>query len=250
MILITGASYGLGRVFAEQLAARGQDLLLCARSANALGALAQTLKAQHRINVQLETSDLSVPGAAERLAQRCQQESISGLINNAGFGLGGEFAGQPLERIRDMLNLNIVALTELTHLLIPQIRNTRGFILNVASTAGFQAMANFAVYAASKAYVLHFTEALHQELRTLGVEVLALCPGPTATEFFRRANITFKLPYPLDSPEMVVRTALQALDDKESRVITGFKNQLAIGLGGLLPRQWRINAASRFARGR
>jgi short-subunit dehydrogenase len=179
--LITGASAGLGAEFARQCAARGDELVLVARRRERLEALAAQIGGGEVI-----TADLAAPGAAEQLMRDVEARglAVSTLINNAGFGLTGRFAGLPLDRQREMIDLNIGALVELTHLVLPgMIERGAGAILNVASTAAFQPGPGFAVYFATKSFVLSFTEALHQELKRTNIKVSALCPGPTRTEF-------------------------------------------------------------------
>ncbi|MCW3797893.1 SDR family oxidoreductase [Sphingomonas sp. BN140010] len=180
--LITGASAGLGVDFARQLSAEGARLVLVARRKERLDALAAELGSARAVAL-----DLSEAGAAERLLAdvAANGEHVDLLVNNAGFGAGGKVADLPATRLRQMIDLNCGVLTELTRLALPgMIERRRGGILNVASTAAFQPGPGAAVYYATKAYVLSFTEALHEELAGTGVHVTALCPGPTATEFF------------------------------------------------------------------
>jgi uncharacterized protein len=187
-IIITGASQGIGACFAEALAKRGKNLILVARTRNKLEALAASLRDKYRVRVEVLVKDLALAPSAAEVAAHCAGFSVDGLINNAGFGLGDQFAREPLDRVIEMLNLNIVTLTTLTHLLIPSLRKSRGVIVNVASTAAFQPVPYMAVYAASKAYVLHWSEALHAELHAEGIYVLTLCPGATTTGFFDAAG--------------------------------------------------------------
>jgi uncharacterized protein len=180
--------------------------------------------------------DLALAPSAAEVAAHCATFPIDGLINNAGFGLGDRFAREPLDRVIEMLNLNIVTLTTLTHLLIPNLRKTRGVIINLASTAAFQPVPYMAVYAATKAYVLHWSEALHAELHAEGIYVLTLCPGATTTGFFDAAAIdAAQLWFPVQPPEAVVRTALRAWDSRKALAISGRKNRLLV-LGRFAPR--------------
>jgi len=179
--LITGASAGLGAEFARQLAARGMRLVLVARREDRLRALADELG-----NARVISIDLSAPDAAERLMADLDVvgETVELLINNAGFGQIGRFATLDGKRQREMIDLNVGTLTDICRAVAPRmIERKSGGILNVASTAAFQPGPNMAVYFATKAYVLSFTEALHEELKPHGVHVTALCPGPTRTEF-------------------------------------------------------------------
>ena len=180
--LITGASAGLGTEFARRCGARGDSLVLVARRRDRL----EVLKSELGGDVHVIAADLSPAGAAQSLMAQIEAEGlvVETLINNAGFGGGGRFADQPIERQREMIDLNVATLTELCHLALgPMLKRRKGAILNVASTAAFQPGPGSAVYFATKAYVLSFTEALHQELKGSGIRVSALCPGPTATEF-------------------------------------------------------------------
>lgn len=187
---ITGASGGIGEEFARLLAAEGHDLILVARSEEKLARLKVDLEQAHLITCHIMTADLAAPGAAAKLVGEMEQRGLASdvLINNAGFGTYGPFLDIDLAPQRGMLDLNIVALTELTHLLARGMKSRgTGRILNVASTAAFQPMPIMAVYAATKAFVLSLSEALANELAGTGVTVTCLCPGPTATGFQDRA---------------------------------------------------------------
>ena len=185
--LITGASAGLGAEFARQCARRGEELVLVARRRDRLDALAAEIGNAHVI-----VADLAEPGAATRVVGEVVSRGmwVETLINNAGFGLAGRFAELPLARQLEMIDLNIRALTELSFVVInDMVLKGGGAILNVASTAAFQPGPGMAVYFATKAYVLCFTEALHEEWKARGIRVTALCPGPTATEFGERRRL-------------------------------------------------------------
>jgi short-subunit dehydrogenase len=232
--LITGASAGLGAEFARQCAARGEAVVLVARRRDRLDALAAELGGE------AIAADLAEPGAPERLIAEVRSRglSVDTLINNAGFGLAGRFAELPLDRQREMIGLNVRALTELCHLVLPDMRARRtGAILNLASTAAFQAGPNMAVYYASKAYVLSFSEALHQELKAKGIRVTALCPGPTATEFFAVAGAEKgRLARMATDPVAVVRAGLDGLARNKAIVIPGAMNKTTAFSNRLLPR--------------
>ena len=233
--LITGASAGLGAEFARQCSKRGDELVLVARRRDRLEARAAELGRTH-----VMVADLAAPGAPAKVigAVADQGLAVSTLINNAGFGLTGEFAGLPADRQREMIDLNIAALVELTHLVLPQMRERRtGAILNVASTAAFQAGPGFAVYFASKAFVLSFTEALHQELKAEGVNVTALCPGPTRTEFGEVAGVTSKAfnRFAADAPT-VVAAGLKGLLRNKAIVIPGLTNKISAQSARIIPR--------------
>jgi hypothetical protein len=191
-ILITGASAGIGLELARIAAGKGRNLILVARSKDRLAELARSLAAEHRIEAEVVPLDLALPDAPAILFQEISSRGIDVgvLVNNAGFGSVGLFHEIPLERQLEMLRLNVCALTHLTHLFLPaMVRKGEGRVLNVASTAGLQPGPLMAVYYATKAYVLSFSEALTEELRGTGVTVTALLPGPTRTEFQRRAGM-------------------------------------------------------------
>lgn len=252
--LITGASGGIGEAFARALAARGLNLVLVARSADKLDRLAQDLTQQSGIRAIALPMDLSQPGAADRLMAQLQERdlTIDWLINNAGFGDFGDFATGDRQKQLAMLNLNIVALTELTHRLLgPMLDRRRGQIINVASTAAFQPMPYFSLYAATKAFVLHFTEGLWVECGDRGVRILALCPGPTGTDFFKAANFPTSLAgkTSIATPEAVVQEALQAIDQGKSHVVTGGpSNQILVNASRFLPRSAIVQGIGKLFR--
>jgi uncharacterized protein len=234
--LITGASAGLGAEFARQCAARGEPLALLARRRDRL----EALKAEIGGEVHIFAADLALPGAPASLVEQMQAEGleIGTLINNAGFGLAGRFDRQEPARQSAMIDLNIRAVTELARAVLPaMVARGGGGILNVASTAAFQAGPNMAVYYATKAYVLSLTEALHQELKGSGVRVSALCPGPTATEFFDVADVKGGVLQRLaaDAPS-VVRAGLKGLDRNQAIVIPGLRNRIGAQANRILPR--------------
>ena len=234
--LITGASSGLGAEFARACARRGEELVLIARRRERLEALAAEIGGKAHII----TADLTVPGATVRLIEEVVARGlgIDTLINNAGAGITGNFADLPLDRQREMIDLNVTALVELTHLVLPAMRERRrGAILNVASTGAFQAGPRIAVYFATKSFVLSFTEALHHELKGSGIKVTALCPGPTDTEFAPLAG--FKNPrfrHFIGPPGPVVRAGLAGLDRNRAVVIPGLANKISAQSNRFMPR--------------
>jgi uncharacterized protein len=233
--LITGASAGLGAEFARQCAARGDELILVARRRDRLEALVAELGVGHVVAL-----DLAAAGAPERLLGEVEALgfTVSRLINNAGFGLAGRFAALPLPRQREMIDLNVAALVALCHLVLPaMIARRDGGILNVASTAAFQAGPGMGVYFASKAFVLSFTEALHEEVRSQGVRVSALCPGPTATEFGEVAGVTGERfdRFSADA-RSVVAAGLTGLERNKAIVIPGLMNKLTAQSNRVVPR--------------
>ena len=234
--LITGASAGLGVEFARQCAARGAPLALAARRRDRMEKLAAELGGE----VHVFAADLAKEGAAVSLIAELEAEglSVGTLINNAGFGLGGKFADRPLGKFSEMIELNIRALTELCHLVLPAMRERgTGGILNVASTAAFQPGPNMAVYYASKAYVLSFTEALHHELKGSGIHVSALCPGPTHSEFSDVADSHSPTLERMKMPAApVVAAGLDGLDRNKAVVIPGMKNKIGAQASRFLTR--------------
>ena len=234
--LITGASAGLGVEFARQLAARGQRLVLAARRKDRLDALAAELG-----NARAVAIDLGKAGAAAELMRDLESagETLDLLVNNAGFGLGGRFADLDAARQREMIDLNIGALTDLCRLAAPQmIARRSGAILNVASTAAFQPGPGMAVYFATKAYVLSFSEALHEELKPHGIKVSCLCPGPTRTEFGAVAGFGEEGAFDRLSMDAapVVEAGLRALDRNDAVIVPGFVNKVGAASTRFVPR--------------
>src|ERR671927_407620 len=237
--LITGASSGIGAAFARKLAARGRNVLLVARSEDKLIALCNELGRLTSIRAQYLVFDLQQPDAAAQLFEETQKREleIEMLINNAGFGSMGDFTKLDLNRELEIIQLNVRALVDLTHRFLgPMRERKRGTIINVASTAGFQAVPYMATYAATKAFVLSFSEALWDENRPLGIHVMALCPGVTETNFFAAAN-TDKPPMRVaQTPDEVVDTALNGLKRRKSHIISGWTNYIMTESERLVPR--------------
>jgi len=233
--LVTGASAGLGAEFARQCARRGDKLVLVARRRERLDALAGEVGGAHVI-----AADLAAAGAAARLIAQVESLglAVEVLINNAGFGLTGQFAQLPLEGQLGMVDLNVRTLTELARLAVPgMVERRRGGILNVASTAAFQPGPGFAVYFATKAYVLSLTEALHQELKGTGVNVSALCPGPTRTEFGSVAGMNSKKFDRLSADAAgVVAAGLGGLESNKAVVVPGLTNKISAQSSRIIPR--------------
>jgi short-subunit dehydrogenase len=257
--VITGASSGLGRDFARKCALEGHDLVLTARRQDRLESLAAELKARHGTDCLVIPLDLSRPGAAESLYAQVTEAklSISFLINNAGFGVAGALQKNTTSDLQSMLQLNVIALAELTRLFLPGMRERRfGRILQVASTAAFLPGPYFAGYYASKAFVLSFSSALIEECRGTGVQVTTLCPGWTATEFQARAGLNKGLKGGIlrrwlsPSSAKVVSIAYRALWEGQPLVIPGWGNRVLIAATRLLPQSVLMKAVGRFNRGR
>ncbi|HEV7239207.1 MAG TPA: SDR family oxidoreductase [Thermoanaerobaculia bacterium] len=236
--LITGASSGIGLDLAHLFAQDGHDVVLVARSEDKLHELAKELEAKHKIAADVIAVDLARPDAPARIFERAP--AIDFLVNNAGFGNSGKFAETDLQAELEMIQVNVTALTHLTKLFLPpMLQRGRGRILNVASTAAFQPGPLMAVYYATKAYVLSFSEAIAEELRGTGVTVTALCPGPVATGFQKTANLgsqtLLKLMRPVSSMS-VARTAYRALMRGQRVVIPGLKNKIGVQSIRITPR--------------
>jgi short-subunit dehydrogenase len=229
--LITGASFGIGLELARIFAREGHDLVLVARSADKLRQLAAELERAHSARSLILATDLTEPGAAAYVLDQTTRAQIvvDILVNNAGFGQYGFFAENDLEECLRQIQLNVTTLTHLTRLYLPEmIARQEGRILNVASTAAFQPGPLMAVYFATKAYVLHLSEALANELEGTGVTVTCLCPGATATEFHKRANATEIRLLKMGSmdPKTVAEDGYRAMMAGKPVVISGFKNWL------------------------
>ena len=224
--VVTGASSGLGEGYARRLAEQGANLLLVARRADRLQDLADQLRSAHRIEARVRPCDLTDRDARAALVEELGATQVHTLVNNAGFGTLGPFDEIPAERISTEVELNVVALTELTKAVLPGMRaRGRGAVINIASTAAFQPIPQFATYAATKAYVLRFSVGLWAELRDTDVRVLAVCPGPTDTAFFDRAGNDDVMSQ-RRSVEQVVATSFRALSRRRPYVLDGTRNSL------------------------
>jgi hypothetical protein len=241
-VLITGASSGIGLELAHQFAHDGYRLVLVARNRTALRELGDELQSRYNVTVRISPKDLAHPSTPAELYQELQEAGIvlDVLVNNAGFGGAGPFLKTDWNHEAEMMQVNIVAVTHLTKLFLPQIRAREGKILNVASTAAFQPGPFMAIYYASKAFVLHFSEALAEELRGSGVTVTCLCPGPVRTNFQARAYISdtplANSPLLVDVRE-VARVGYEGLKAGKRVVIPGWKNRVGVELLRLSPRE-------------
>lgn len=242
--LITGASSGIGLELAKLYAADGYTLVLVARRKEELERIARDFRNQHKIEVDVIAMDLSKPNSAENLCKTLKEKNreIDVLVNNAGFALNSRFMNSSLPVMQQMMHLNMVTLTELTYLLLPAMKERRyGKVLNVASLAGYLPCPNLAVYAATKSYVLSFSEALAEEVREFNISVTAACPGSTETDFHRVANNeNCRGASRKDPVESVAKELYKATAQGKTSVITGMANKSMPIMARLLPRIWLI----------
>lgn len=228
--LITGASGGIGECFARELAARGHDLVLVARSENKLHQLCDELMLRHKVTAHYVALDLTLPDSVEKLWAETEKHKleIAWLINNAGFGSMGEFTDLPPEKELQMIVLNISVLVALTHLYLgPMRERKRGTIINVSSTASYQPIPFMATYAATKAFVTSFTEAIAEENKPYGIYAQNLCPGATETNFFAAAGMKEAFTMKgIQTSEQVVAASLRGVERGQRRVISGLTNKI------------------------
>jgi short-subunit dehydrogenase len=240
--LVTGASQGLGRVFAHALAARKQNVILVARSRDKLENLANELKRSQSVFAEVLEFDLASPSAGPRLAQQLHDRNlqVNLLVNNAGFGVRGEFRSITLRRQMEMLSLNNAAVVELTYSLLPSLmEHPQAGIINVSSTAGFQPIPYASLYAATKSFLTSFSLGLQEELRSSRVSVVTLCPGRILANGHsgEAKNGNRKFGFVYQSSEDVVREALDSLANGGGLVIPGFVNKLSVFAQRLIPRR-------------
>jgi len=242
--IITGASRGIGKAIAIELARKHFNLILLARSGDELKDLQNELTNAYAIDVRFLAIDLSLPGAVKHVSQWITAQSlpIHALINNAGYGLWGQFDQLSIEPQLEMCDLNINTLVELCHLLIPLLlKEKQSYILNVSSTAAYQAVPALAVYSATKAFVLSFTRALRYELKNTSISVSCLCPGPVDTGFAKRAGLDafselaekFNM-----QPGKVAEVAVKGLLSRKAEIIPGASNALSAFATRLVPKSW------------
>jgi uncharacterized protein len=246
--LITGASAGLGEEFARQLAAQGADLVLVARSTDTLERLANELRRHANVKVIVVPADLGSSDGVTRLIAEVRDRGleIGLLVNNAGLGVYENFMDTPLAKQMNQVDVNVRAVVALTHVFLPDVLAVgRGGLINIASTASFQPLAGAAVYAASKAFVLFFSEALSLELEKSGVRVLAACPGPVATHFYADMRPSLEARH-MDQPRPVVAEILRAFE-RRTRVVYPGKMTNRLGTWGarVMPRHLILRLASR-----
>ncbi len=249
--LITGASSGIGLELAHLFAHDGYRLVLTARNRGALRQVADDLQSRYSVDVRISPKDLAHPASPAELYQELQEAGIvlDVLVNNAGFGESGPFLGTDWHNEAEMIQVNVVALTHLTKLFLPQIRAREGKLLNVASVAAFLPGPFMAVYYASKAFVLSFTEALAEELSDTGATVTCLCPGPVETNFQKRAHVgdsrLLKSPLLVDV-RAVARAGYQGMKKGKRLVIPGWKNHMMVEGLRLSPRRTATKIVSKM----
>ncbi|MDT3778403.1 SDR family oxidoreductase [Nitrospira sp. MA-1] len=249
--VITGASRGIGAEYARALATQGFDLLLVARDQNRLLELSKEIQQTTSIQVWTETLDLARPHAAEILYSLAQsfRPHVSLLVNNAGFGLYSLFADMSLPTIQDMLQVHIHVTTESTRLFLPDMMNRRqGAIINVASVAGFFPIPYMAEYAATKAFIISFSEAVAMEARERGVTIQVCCPGYTETDFHKTAGHCPRHMASPHTPRDVVQKSLKALKSKQSLVTIGWQGLATHWITPFIPKKWLMRLSARFVR--
>lgn len=251
LALVTGASSGLGADFARQLAACGANLVLVARREDQLRTVAAEIEKDFAVSVQSIALDLAVPDAPQALFNQLQQRNlrVDVLVNNAGFGIYGEFASVPWEREKAMLDIDIITLTHMTKLFLQDmLKRDYGYILQVASIGAYQPSPTYATYSAAKAYVLMMGEALNYELRNSGVSVTVISPGVTATEFLKVAGQSpslYQRSMMMDSPS-VARIGIDSMLRRRPSVVPGLMNNLAAFSTRFMPRRMQAAAANLF----
>ncbi len=250
-VLVTGASSGIGREIARQLGDAGAHLLLTARRRDRLEKLAAEITSRNPVKVETFVADLGQPGAPQAVFDftRAKNREIELLVNNAGFGLHGEFHRGPYARFAEMVQVNVTAVVHLTHLFLPQmIARRRGDVLIVSSTAAFQAVPYLATYSATKSFELFWAEALAEELQAYGVRVCALCPGSTTTEFQEVAGSPKHALRVPETAEKVARVGLQAMAAGKRVAISGARNWVGVQAQRALPRATIAKLAARLFR--
>lgn len=251
--LITGASKGIGKAIAHELASRKKDLLLVARSEGQLRELCLQLEKEYGIKAYFLALDLSQKDAASKVYDWCQRNNyvVDVLVNNAGYGLSGGFHSYSLEEHLNMMQLNMNAVVELIYHFVPQLRlQPRAYILNIASSAAYQAVPFLSLYAASKSFVLQFSRGLHHELSKTNISVTCVNPGATDTNFVDRARVGAKgleLAKKFNmKPEEVAKIAVEGMYKGKTEVITGFLNKLGAALAWLLPKKTIEKASAKI----
>ncbi len=248
--LVTGASWGIGTAFVQALAAKGMNVILVARSADRLQQLAADTAAKHGVRTEVVVADLSAATGAECVRQQVEARGLAVdlLVNNAGFATHGCFESLPAQRDHDEVMVNVTAVVGLCHAFIPGMLARGGAVINVASTAAFQPLPFMAVYGATKAFLVSFSYALGEEYRDRNIRVLALCPGPTETNFFEVIGSKKAAVGKLRSADQVVATGLHALEKGRGFVVDGMGNAVSGFMARLLPSAFTAKMAGRITR--
>ena len=249
--LITGASKGIGKYIAIELAKKKYNVLLIARSENELQKTTQEIRNIYGVNADFLICDLSNEDAAMKVFNWCAEKkySIQILVNNAGYGYAGSFEKYTALAYKEMMQVNMNAVVNLCHVFLPLLRfNKQSYVLNIASSAAYQATPGLAVYGASKAFVLSFSRALHTELAHTNISVSCVCPGGTDTDFPNRAQVgkkALKLAAKVNmTPQAVAKIAVNKMFKKQPEIITGTINKLGAFLAWLLPKKWVEKSAA------
>jgi uncharacterized protein len=251
--LITGASKGIGKAIAFELASRKKDILLVSRNASQLKGLADELSGRYQVRADYFSVDLSEKGAAARVFNWCKENNyeVDVLVNNAGYGLSGALDRHTLEEHLNMMQLNMGTVVEMIYHFLPALKKQpAGYIMNVASSAAYQAVPFLSIYAASKSFVLQFSRGLSVELAGTGVSVTSVCPGATDTDFVDRAKVGQKA---LDlakkfnmSAEAVAKIAVDGMYSRKTEVITGIMNKIGAAMAWLLPKKTIEKASAKI----
>jgi short-subunit dehydrogenase len=246
--VITGASRGIGAAYARALAHRRFDLLLVSRDRSRLHALTTTLQTTSNVHIETAILDLAQPDAGHKLflLGRQQRENVDLLINNAGFGMYGPFVDMPIPRIHEMLRLHVDTVVDSTRLFLPSmIERKTGAIINVASIAGFLPLPYIAEYAATKAFIISFSEALAEEVRPFGVYIQACCPGYTDTDFHVTAGVKPPIHLKAETAEKVVESSLRGLEKGRSHITVGWQGRITEFVSRFFPRSILIRRAAK-----
>lgn len=251
--LITGASKGIGRAIAKELASRKFDILLVARSENLLAALADEIEKGYKIQCNYFVCDLSRPEAADKIHTWCLEKKypVSILVNNAGYGLSGSFESRTIEDHIEMINVSMLSTIKLVHLFLPQLKQqTKAYILNIGSSAAYQAVPYLSTYAAAKSFIVSFSRALKYELRNSNVKVSVVSPGVTDTDFPIRANVPEKGLKTAEkiamTPQRVAQIAVNSMFKEKAEVLTGFITKATTFFVKLLPKKFSEKTAAKF----
>lgn len=251
--LITGASKGIGRAIAKEMASRKVNILLVARSENLLASLAEEIERDYHVQCHYLVTDLSTEEAPGEIYKWCINKGyqVNFLVNNAGYGLSGSFDSRPVREHIEMINVNILSTIKLIHLFLPHLKQQKkAYILNIGSSAAYQAVPYLSTYAAAKSFIVSFSRALKYELRNSTVTVTVVSPGVTDTDFPIRANVNEKGLKTAEkvamSPEQVARIAVDSIFKEKTEVLTGFITKATTFFVKLLPKKFSEKTAAKF----